>query len=101
MHSHPKSAYAPIRGTVHHKNSIWTPSLPPRRDFEGVGSGATAFQTSNVGGKAEGRMGMMNNTAKAIRQFRGQKAASFLDLREIEDSEVAGHHHEPRCSTWA
>ena len=34
---------------------------------------------------------MMNGITREIRQFRGRKAASFLGLREIEDSEVAGH----------
>ena len=39
--------------TVHHKNPTSASSLFPRRDFEGVGPGATAFQTSNIDGKVE------------------------------------------------
>ena len=99
VYPHPKSEYAPIRDTVRHKNTTSAPSLLPRRDFEGVGSGATAFQTNNIDGKAEERLAMVNSIARASREFHGPKAASFLGLREIEDNEVAGHHHQSRCST--
>ena len=53
MHPHPRSEYAPIRGTIRHKNPPSAPPLLPRRDFESVGPGATAFQTSNIDGKVE------------------------------------------------
>ena len=99
VYPHPKYEYALISGTVHHKNPTSTPSLLPRRDFEDVGSGATAFQTSSIDGKAEERLAMMNRIARAIRQLGGRKAASFLDLRGIENSEVAVHHGQSRCST--
>ena len=99
VYPHPESEYAPISGTVHHKNPTSTPFLLLRRDFEDVGSGATTFQTSSINGKAEERLAMMNSIAREIsRQLRGRKAASFLGSREVEDSEVAGHHHQSRCS---
>ena len=78
MLSHPKSEYAPIRATDHYKNPTSTPLLLSRRDFEGVGSGVTASQTSNIYGNEE-RLAMMNSIARAIGQFRGHKAASFPD----------------------
>ena len=56
VYPHPTSEYAPIMGTVHHKNPISAPSPLLRRGFEGAGSGATAFQRSNIDGKAEERL---------------------------------------------
>ena len=69
---HPTSEYAPIMGTVHHKNPISAPSPLLRRDFEGVGSRATAFQTSNIDGKAEERLAIMDSIARAIRRLRNR-----------------------------
>ena len=99
VYPHPKSEYAPIRDTVRHKNTTSAPSLLPRRDFEGVVSGPTAFQTRNIDGKAEERLAMVNSIARASREFHGPKAASFLGLREIENNEVVGHNQQSRCST--
>ena len=56
VYPHPKSEYAPIRDTVHYENPTSASSLLPRRNFEGVGSGATMFQTSSIDGKTEERL---------------------------------------------
>ena len=72
---------------VHHQNPTSGPWLPPARPFEGVGSGATAFQTrvsdESIEGKAVERFVITNKTARASRLFRSRKAASLgLGLRK-------------------
>jgi hypothetical protein len=69
---------------VHHRSPVSAPCLllsPPTRDFEGVGSGVTAFQTTvsdeSIEGKAVERLVMTNRTARASRLFRSRKAASL------------------------
>ena len=69
---------------VHHQSP---PSIPflllplPARDFEGVGAGATAFQTTVSDDRSEGnadeRLVMTNKMARARRLFRSRKAASL------------------------
>ena len=87
VHSHPMSEYTPIRDIVHH-GSPTSASFPlPGRDFEGVGSGMTAFQMTvsddSSDGKAEERSVIMNSTPRASRLFHNRKAVSFrLGLRK-------------------
>lgn len=84
-HSYPNSKYAPIQ------------LPPPGLDFEGAGVGIlnNSKRPHSIDGKAEERLVMTNSTARADRLFRSRKAALFRpDLREIEESEVAGHRHQ-------
>ena len=73
---------------VHHQNPTSDPLLLfAVRDFEGIGGGVTAFQTTvrddNREGNAEERFVMTNNIARARRLFRSRKAASLrLGLRK-------------------
>lgn len=77
-----------MRDSVHHKSPTSGSFLPlPVRDFEGVGGGATAFQTTarddSIEGNAEERFVITNKTARASRLFRSRKAASLgLGLRK-------------------
>ena len=77
-----------MREMVHNQNPTSVPFLlPPVRDFEGVGGGATAFQTTvrddNIEGNVEERFVMTNKIARARRLFRSRKAASLrLGLRK-------------------
>ena len=69
----------------HHQNPTSVPF--PVRDFEGVGGGVTAFQTTvidgNNDGNAEERFVMTNRIARVSRLFRSRKAASLrLGLRK-------------------
>ena len=81
VYSHPRSEYTPIGNTVHHRNPTSAPFSLPGRDFEGVGSGTTACQTTasdeSSDGKAEERFVMTNSTRRASRLFRNRKAVSF------------------------
>ena len=81
VHPHSKSEYAPIRDTVHHKSPTSVPSLLPRRDFEGVGSGRDRVPDKQYRWKSGGGIGDDERVARAIRRFYGHKAASFLSLR--------------------
>jgi len=80
--------YAPMRDIVHHQSPTSdTFLLLPVRDFEGVGGGVTAFQTTvrddNREGNEEERFVMTNKTARARRLFRSRRAASLrLGLRK-------------------
>ena len=77
-----------MRDIVHHQSPTSDPFLLlPVRDFEGVGGGVTAFQTTvrddNREGNAEERFVMTKRTARARRLFRSRKAASLrLGLRK-------------------
>ena len=77
-----------MRDIVHHQNPTSDPFLLlPVRDFEGVGGGVTAFQTTvrddNKEGNEEERFVMTNKTARARRLFRSRRAASLrLGLRK-------------------
>lgn len=77
-----------MRDIVHQKSPTSGPFLSlPARDFEGVGGGATAFQTTvrddNIEGNEEERFVITNKTARARRLFRSRKAASLrLGLRK-------------------
>ena len=73
-----------MRDIVHHQSPSSTPFLLPLlpvRDFEGVGAGVTAFQTTesdeSIEGNAEERFVMTNKTARARRLFRSRRAASL------------------------
>ena len=87
-HVHSDVGYAPMRDIVHHQSPTSGPFLLlPVRDFEGVGGGVTAFQTTvrddNKEGNAEERFVMTNKAARARRLFRSRKAASLrLGLRK-------------------
>lgn len=81
---HSTAKHAPMRDIVHHQSPASGPLLfllPPACDFEGVGSGVTAFQTTvrdeNSDGKAFERFVMTNSTARASRLFRSRRAASL------------------------
>jgi hypothetical protein len=77
-----------MRDIVHHQSPTSGPFLLfPVRDFEGVGGGVTAFQTTvrddNMEGNAGERFVMTNRTTRARRLFRSRKAASLrLGLRK-------------------
>ena len=81
--------YAPMRCIVHHKCPTSDPFLLlPVRDFEGVGGGVTAFQTTmrddNREGNEEERLVMTNKTARSRRLFRSRRVASLrLGLRKL------------------
>ena len=45
VYSHSRSEYAPTRDIVHHRNPTSASFQSPERNFWGVGSGMTAFQT--------------------------------------------------------
>ena len=85
---HSSIGRVPMRDIVHHQNPASAPFLLPAiRDFEGVGGGVTAFQTTvrddNNDGNAEERFVMTNKIARARRLFRSRKAASLrLGLRK-------------------
>ena len=70
-----------MREIVHHQSPTSVPLLPPTRDFEGVGSGVTAFQTTvsddNTEGKALERFVTTNKITRASRLFRSRRAASL------------------------
>jgi len=70
-----------MRDIDHHQNPTSAPLLPPTRDFEGVGSGVTAFQTTvsddNTEGNALERFVMTSKIARASRLFRSRRAASL------------------------
>ena len=83
-HVHPGVGYAPTTDIVHHQSP---PSIPflfpvlPARDFEGMGAGVTAFQTTvsddSIEGNADERFVMTNKIARARRLFRSRRAASL------------------------
>jgi len=73
-----------MRDIVHHQRPPSDPFLLlplPARDFEGVGAGVTAFQTTvrddSIEGNEDERFVMTNKTARARRLFRSRKAASL------------------------
>jgi hypothetical protein len=73
-----------MRDMVHHQNPTSGTLLflpPPACDFEGVGSRATAFQTTvsddNIEGIASERFVITNSTARASKLFRSRTVASL------------------------
>lgn len=98
-----------MRDIVHHTSPTSGPFLSlPVRDFEGVGGGATAFQTTvrddNIEGNAEERFVMTNKTARARRLFRSRRTASLrLGLRKSRKVRllvaIVGGVQLDRCGT--
>ena len=82
-HPHSGVRRVPISDIVHQRPPSNPPPWPPlpARDFEGVDSGATAFQTTesdeNIEGNADERFVMTNKIARARRLFRSRRAASL------------------------
>ena len=93
------SRYAPVGNIIHRKNTTSTPFPLSGRDFGGVDSGVTVFQTTvrddSIDGKAEARFVTVDGTARAGGLFRCRKAAPLRpSLGEIEEGEVVGGHRQ-------